>query len=54
MAVDGLQRDGWTAETFLTYEAQLVMHCPYVVDDGALILTLFSTPGAVGQPVEVA
>ena len=23
-----LQHDGWAAETFLTYEAQLVIHCP--------------------------
>ena len=30
------------------------MHCLPVVDKGALILTLFPAPGAVGQPIEVA
>ena len=50
MAVDGLQLNEEAAEAFLTYKAQLVMHCPQVVDNGALILTLFPTPGAVGQP----
>ena len=29
------------------------MHCQQVVDNGALILTLFPAPGAVGQPIEV-
>ena len=28
------------------------MHCLQVVDNGALILTLFPTPGAVCQPIE--
>ena len=27
LASDGLQHDGWAAETFLTYETQLVMPC---------------------------
>ena len=30
------------------------MHCPQVVDDGALILTLFSAPGAVSYTIKVA
>ena len=30
------------------------MLCPQVVDDSALIFTLFLTPRAVGQPTEVA
>ena len=54
MAVDGLQCDGQAAKTFLTYEAQLIMHCLQVDDDGALIVTLFPTPGAVGHPIEAA
>ena len=54
MVADGLQCDGWTAKTFLTYETQLVMHCPQVVDNSTFILNLIPTPGAVGQPVEVA
>ena len=29
------------------------MYCPQVVNDSALILTLFPTPGAVDHPVEV-
>ena len=27
------------------------MHCPQVVDDGALILTLFSAPGTVNYTI---
>ena len=54
MAADGLQHDGWAAKTFLTHEAQLVVHCLQVVDNGDFVLTLLPTPGAVGQPVEVA
>ena len=30
------------------------MHCPKVIDDGALILAHLSAPGAVGHPTEVA
>ena len=48
--VDGLQHDGWAAKTFLTQKAQF----PQVINDGALILTLFPTPGAVGHAIEVA
>ena len=48
MVADGLQCDGGAAKAFLTYETQLVMHHPQVVDYGALILALFPTPGAVG------
>ena len=54
MVADGLQHDGWAAKAFLTYETQLVMHCLLVVDNGALVFTLFPAPGAVGQPIEVA
>ena len=53
MAADGLQCDGWAAKTFLTHEAQFVMHCPQVINDGALILTFFPSPGAVGHCIEV-
>ena len=28
------------------------MHCPQVVDDGALVLALFSTPGAVSYTIK--
>ena len=28
------------------------MHCPQVVDDGALILTLFSASGAVNYTIK--
>ena len=28
------------------------MYCLQLVEDGTLILTLFPTPGAVGQPIE--
>ena len=30
------------------------MHCPQVIDDGALILAHLSAPGAVGHPIEAA
>ena len=40
-------------ETFLTYKAQIVMHCPQVVDNGALVLTFFSAPGAAGYTIKV-
>ena len=52
MAVDGLQCDGQAAETFLTYEAQFVMHCLQVINNCALVLTHFPTPGAVGLPLK--
>ena len=53
MVPDGLQPDPWAAEAFLAYEAQLVVHHPKVVDDGALILSS-AAPGAVGDPTKVA
>ena len=42
------------AKTFVTHEAQSVMHRPQVIDDNALILTHLSILEAVGHPIEVA
>ena len=47
MLAEGVQHHHGTTETLVTYEAQLVMYCPQVVDDGPLILSVFSTPRAV-------
>ena len=37
-----------TAETLFAHEAQLVMYCPQVVDDGSFILSILPAPGTVG------
>ena len=40
--------------TFVTHQAEPVVHCPQVVNNCSLILALLHTPGAVGQTIEVA
>ena len=52
MVVNGLQHDGQTAKTFLAHEAQFVVHCLQVIDNGTLILAHLSAPRVVGHPVE--
>ena len=47
MSAEGVQHHRRTSETLVTYEAQLIMYCPQVVDDGPLILSIFATPQAV-------
>ena len=47
MLVEGVQCHHGTTETLVTYEAQLIMYCSQVVDDGPLILSIFATPQAV-------
>ena len=47
MLMEGVQHHCRTTETLVTYEAQLIMYCPQVVDDGPLILSVFATPQAV-------
>ena len=53
MVVEGFQRGGWAAETFLTHEVEPIIHCLEVIDDSALNLALLPTPRAVGHPIEV-
>ena len=53
MLVEGIQCYRGTSETLVTYEAQLIMHCPQVVDDGPLILSVFATPQAVSISGEI-
>ena len=36
-----------TSKTLVAYEAQLIMYCPQVVDDGPLVLSVFAAPWAV-------
>ena len=45
MLVEGIQCHCGTSKTLVAYEAQLVMYCPQVVDDGPLILSIFATHG---------
>ena len=48
MLVEGVQRHHGTTETLVAYEAQFIMHCSQVVDDGPLILSiLFHTKGSM-------
>ena len=47
MSAEGVQHHCGTTETLVAYKAQLVMYCPQVVDDGLLILSVFSAPRAV-------
>ena len=47
MLAEGIQCHHRTSETLVAYEAQLIMYCPQVVDDGPLILSIFATPWAV-------
>ena len=47
MLAEGVQPHCRTSETLVAYEAQLIMYCPQVVDDGPLILSVFATPRAV-------
>ena len=47
MTVEGVQHHHRTTKTLVTYEAQLIMYCPQVVDDGPLVLSIFATPRAV-------
>ena len=47
MLAEGIQHHHRTSETLVAYEAQLIMYCPQVVDDGPLILSIFAAPWAV-------
>ena len=47
MSVEGIQHHHRTSETLVAYEAQLIMYCPQVVDNGPLILSIFAAPWAV-------
>ena len=47
MLAEGIQHHHRTSETLVAYEAQLIMYCPQVVDDGPLILSIFAAPQAV-------
>ena len=47
MLAEGVQHHHGTTETLVAYEAQFVMYCSQVVDDGPLILSVFSAPRAV-------
>ena len=47
MSAEGVRCHCGTTKTLVTYEAQLIMYCPQVVDDGPLILSIFAAPRAV-------
>ena len=47
MSAESVQHYCRTSETLVTYEAQLIMYCPQVVDNGPLILSVFAAPRAV-------
>ena len=47
MLAKGVRHHRWTTESLVTYEAQLIMYCPQVVDDGPLILSFLAAPWAV-------
>ena len=47
MSVEGIRHHCRTSETLVAYEAQLIMYCPQVVDDGPLVLSIFAAPQAV-------
>ena len=47
MLAEGVWHHCGTTETLVTHEAQPVMYCPQVVNDGSLILSLLPTPRAV-------
>ena len=47
MLLEGIRHHCRTSETLVTYEAQLIMYCPQVVDDGPLVLSVFAAPWAV-------
>ena len=47
MSVEGVRCHCGTTETLVTYEAQLIMYCPQVVDNGALVLSILATPWVV-------
>ena len=49
MLVEGVRCHCGTTKTLVTYEAQLIMYCPQVVDDGPLILSGFAAPRAVSN-----
>ena len=52
MAANGLLCDRQAAKAFFTHEAQFVMHCLQVIDNGTLILAHLSAPGGVGHTIE--
>ena len=47
MLAEGIRHHHRTLETLVPYEAQLIMYCPQVVDNGPLILSIFAAPRAV-------
>ena len=47
MVAEGIGHHCRTSETLVTYEPQLIMHRPKVVDDGPFILSIFAAPQAV-------
>ena len=47
MLAEGIQCHCRASKTLVTYEAQLIMYCPQVVDNGPLILSIFAAPQAV-------
>ena len=47
MLVEGIQCHHRTSKTLVAYEAQLIVYCPQVVNDGPLILSVFAVPWAV-------
>ena len=47
MSAEGVRHHPGTTETLVAYEAQFVMYCSQVVDNGPLILSVFSAPRAV-------
>ena len=47
MSAEGVRHHCGTTETLVTYEAQVIMYCPQVVDDGPLVLSVLAVPRAV-------
>ena len=52
MEVEGVWSGWWVVATFVTQQAEPVVHYPKVVDDCPLILSLLPTPGAVSYAIE--
>ena len=53
MSAEGIRHHCRTSETLVACKAQLIMYCPQVVDDGSLVLSVFTAPWAVSITSEM-
>ena len=47
MSAEGIRCHRRTSKTLVAYEAQLIVYCPQVDNNGPLILSVFAAPWAV-------